>query len=172
MTYWIGRLPATSLLRRDADTYTKSSFWGEMTTGVNRYSQYTRNLYITNSRWESAWIEEYSIWKFMILRHILHCMHILAIRTLRLMMLNHWNRLLRLNGNLSLEDFHFKTGTDVILASIYHPLDERDNKDDTKCGNTIICHIALALCFVSHKGESTYSCCYQWQAAQGGRGRG
>lgn len=66
-------------------------------------------------------------------------------------MFNHWDRLLRLSSNLSLEDFHFKTGTDEILASIYHPLNERDNKDNTKCRNTIICHIELALCFASQK---------------------
>jgi hypothetical protein len=63
------------------------------------------------------------------------------------MLFNNWNRLLWLSTSLSSEDFHRYTGTDEILASIYNPLDDGNDKDNTKCRNTVICHIELALCF-------------------------
>lgn len=86
---------------------------------------------------------------------------------------NKWNRLLWLSTNLSIEDFHLDTGTDEILASIYKPLDDRNDKDNTKCRNAVIYHVELALFFcITKKREPTYSCCYQWQAGQGGRERG
>lgn len=70
------------------------------------------------------------------------------------MLLNNWNRLLWLSTSLSIEDFHRYTGTDEILASIYNPLDDGNDKDNTKCRNTVICHIELALCFFITKRES------------------
>lgn len=75
-------------------------------------------------------------------------------RGLILMLLNNWNRLLWLSTSLSIEDFHRYTGTDEILASIYNPLDDGNDKDNTKCRNTVICHIELALCFFITKRES------------------
>lgn len=57
------------------------------------------------------------------------------------MLFNHWNRLLWLSTNLSIENFHLDTGPDEILASIYKPLDDGNDKDNTKCRNTVICHI-------------------------------
>jgi hypothetical protein len=63
------------------------------------------------------------------------------------MLFNHWNRLLWLSANLSIEDLHLDTGPDEVLASIYKPLDDGYDEYNTKCRNTIICHIKLALCF-------------------------
>lgn len=88
------------------------------------------------------------------------------------MLFYNWNRLLWLSTSLSIEDFHRYTGTDEILASIYNPLDDGNDKDNTKCRNTVICHIELALFLHHEKREPTHSCCYQWQAARGGRERG
>lgn len=70
------------------------------------------------------------------------------------MLFNNWNRLLWLSTGLSIEDFHRYTGTDEILASIYNPLNDGNDKDNTKCRNTVICHIELALFFCATKSES------------------
>ena len=71
-----------------------------------------------------------------------------------LMLFNNWNRLLWLSTGLSIEDFHRYTGTDEILASIYNPQNDGNDKDNTKCRNTVICHIELALFFCATKSES------------------
>jgi hypothetical protein len=56
------------------------------------------------------------------------------------MLFNNWDRLLWLSSNLSVEEFHLNTWTDKILASVHNPLDGGNDKNDTKCRNTVVCY--------------------------------
>lgn len=40
--------------------------------------------------------------------------------------------------NLSREDLYLNPGADIILATVYNPGDRRNNKHNTKCGDTVV----------------------------------
>jgi len=82
-----------------------------------------------------------------------------------LTLFNDGDRLLRLGASLSSEDFNLNARTNEVLAPVHKPLDSGDDKDDTECRNTVVCNFR-------QMKRPTYSCCYQWQAVKGGKGKG